>query len=218
MKKSPLLLLSLTALLASCSGIRFGYVEEQHSAGLADGRTMSQQTYAESKIYFAGDSINESNEYVANITFTAKKSNFDMATEDIAAILSCDVDNIFDKVADASLTGTTEDVGLFIGTSSTLRDGYLTLAFSAAIKDLKIEACPYYYIDTSWNKEEFVVDDNVAVAVNNSGYIKLSSLKDEETGEIKSTPCRYHLANDTREIKIKVGQKRAYIRKIVLYY
>lgn len=220
MKKSPFLFLSLLTLLTACSGgaINFGYTNEEHSAGV-DNSSYSQKTYVDSYNYFAGDTIDETNENVANMTFKlTNQSYFDMSKEEIESLVECDVNDIFDHVIDASLTSTTENVGLFVGTGSTLRDGYLTLGFKVAIKDLKIEACPYNSVDYSWNKEDEEIDKNVAVAVNNSGYVKLSSIKNEETGEIISTSCRYHLASDTKEIKIKVGQKRAYIRKIVLYY
>ena len=220
MKKSAFLFLSLLVTLTACNGgtINFGFTNEEHSAGV-DRSDYSQTKYVDSYNYFAGDTIDETNENVANLTFElTNRSYFNMKKEEIDNLVKCDVDNIFDHVIDASLTSTTENVGLFVGTGSTLRDGYLTLGFKVAIKDLKIEACPYSSVDYSWNQEDEEIDKDVAIAVNNSGYIKLSSLKDEETGEIKSTNCRYHLASDTKEIKIKVGSKRAYLRKIVLYY
>ena len=217
MKKSVLFVLPFVTLLTSCAVFSVGKVDEVHSAGI-ENSDYSHTNYKDSYSYYNGDTIDETNENVANITFTASKTDFDIAVADITPLVNCDVANIFKEATDSSLTNLTENVGLYIGTDSTLRDGFLTLSFEVAIKDIKIEACSYYWITNAYNQDKFNYDADVAIAVNDSQYVKLSSMKDEENNAIQTTNCRYHLADDTKEIKIKVGPMRAYIKKIVLYY
>ena len=87
-----------------------------------------------------------------------------------------------------------------------------------AVKDVVIEATPYYYLDTSWNEDELKIDANCCLAVNSSNYIRLSSLTNEGKTEVNTTACRYHLAEPQNQIKIKAGGERSFIKKITLYY
>ena len=90
--------------------------------------------------------------------------------------------------------------------------------FNSKIKDVIIEACPYYSLPHAWNEDELKIDSEVGVAINNSRYVKLSSEADETEEKAKSTNCRFHFSESLSEFTIKVGPKRAFIQKISLYY
>ena len=217
MKKQALLLVPLITVLTSCGLLDIGMTGETHSAGIA-GHDSSIRTYVDQYTYFSGDEIDETNTNVANLTFSAENAfTIGSSAETFNSIVSCDVDDVFNSVTEAENVGVIKDFWLFVGADSTYTDGYLTLKFDINIKDIKIEACPVYFEKYGF-EEDFRIDENVAVAVNNSSYIRLSSLRDEVTGDVNTTPCRYHMPDNTKEIKIKVGQRRAFIRKIVLYY
>ena len=211
-------LLPVLFLLASCDGFRFGYLNEPHDPGIDGGASTSQKTYTESYSYFSGDQISTEGKNVANITFAAQESLSDIAIEKVDELVSCDVDGLYAGAIETFNVGTRADSWLFIGTSSSYADGYLTLGFNSPIKDVLIEATPYYYEDSSWNEEKLMVDENVCIAVNTSGYIKLSSLTNDEKTEVNVSECRYHFQESQTQIKIKTGGQKAFIKKITLYY
>lgn len=211
-------LLPVFLLLTSCDVFKIGYVNEKHEPGISGNSGTSQKTYTESYSYFSGDSIDTEGKRTANITFASEEGLSDIAKEKVDEIISCDVDDFYSGAVETFNVGTREDAWLFIGTSSSYADGFLTLGFNVQIKDVVIEATPYYYVDSSWNEEELLIDDGVCLAVNSSGYIKLSSLTNEEKTEVNSTECRYHFSETTNQIKIKAGGKKAFIKKITLYY
>ena len=218
MKKVAYLFPAVLLMITSCDVLRVGYTGEQHSAGIANSGSASQQTYTESYSYFSGDSITTEGKKVANITFRAEDGLSDISIDKVNELISCDVDGLFAGTVDTFNVGTREDAWLFIGTSSSYSDGFLTLGFNSAIKDVLIEATPYYYEDNSWNNEELVIDQNVCVAVNTSRYIKLSSLTNQENTEVNTTECRFHFEESQNQIKIKAGGQKAFIKKITLYY
>lgn len=216
--KKGVLILPLTILLTSCGTFKFGYTNDQHSAGIPGGNTASNNNYTESYTYFAGDTIDTEGKNVANITFEINESASDIGVEKINSLLRCDVADLFAGTLDSFNVGTKEGAWLFIGAKTSYSDGFLVLSFNQAIKDVLIQATPYYYEDTTWNDYEIVKDDNVCVAVDNSGYVKLSSALNEEQNAINTTDCRYHFEQPQTEFKIKVGGEKAFIKKIVLYY
>ena len=85
-------------------------------------------------------------------------------------------------------------------------------------KDVVIETSPYYYEDNKYNETVLVIDEGVAVAVNDTPYIKLSNAKNEDGDKPKVTTCRYHLSTPNADINIKVGVRKAIINKITIYY
>ena len=62
------------------------------------------------------------------------------------------------------------------------------------------------------------LDHEVAISINNGGYIKLKEQVDEETKEVASSSLTYHLDEPAGAITIKVGKRRAIFEKIDLYY
>lgn len=217
MKKSLLLFVPLIVCFASCSKVTFGYTNEQHSAGF--GHTTSKKANATSYTYFPGDVFNTNDSNAAHITFDSANSGSNMAKEDINAIVNCDVPDFFNEVSDASWVGVKKDTDLFIGTDSSYVDGYLTLSFTSVIKYVSIYACPYYTGEIIGFTDKVEHDENVGVAVNNSSYIKLSYIYNEDSQTVNKRECRYDVSGaNATEITIKVGPQRALISEIILYY
>ena len=102
----------------------------------------------------------------------------------------------------------TKDSGLlFIGADSAYIDGMITLYFASNIKNIEITAKPYYYISTTFNEEELYLDHEVAISVNNGGYIKLNEQVNEETKEVASTVLNLKTMNTPlNTIQVKVVQ------------
>ena len=222
MKKAVALLLPLTVLLASCQ-LKIGHTSDQYSAGLSNGEILSSyNNYVEKSYeYFSGDDVETTGSSVAHVTFNVSEtiSSLDKDVKNkVSNIINCDLDSLTVNVDETYNVGADEDSGLlFIGADSTYVDGYLTLSFTSYIKAAIIEACPYYYDTNAWNEDQFFVDSNVAIAINSSRYVKLSSTRKDNENDIISTECRYNLGNDVNQLKIKVGQRRAFIRRITLY-
>ena len=219
MKKPILLLVPALLLLTSCDIFKVGYVNDRHSAGI-EGGSVASSYYTEEYSYYAGDNIDEDNKNVATLTFSGYDENISDISdlEKLESYINCDVPEVFKEVKAAKNVGIKNDHGLFIGVYSSYADGFLSLSFNVDVKDIAIEASPYYYEKNAWNESELEVDDKVAVAVNTNGYITLSQTKNEEGTAIKATTCRYHLATSSADITIKVGQRRAFIDKITIYY
>ena len=216
--KKVALLIPLALLITSCEGFKMGFDNHDHSAGIEGTGNTSKQNYVESYSYFSGDPINAEDKSMANLTFSAPDGLSMISPEKVNELAACDVDDLFIGATETLNVGTREDCWLFIGASSSYTDGYLTLDFNTPIKDVAIEATPYYYVDTSWNEEKLKIDEGVCVAVNTSPYIKLSALASSDNKSVNSTQCRYHLAENQTQIKIKVGGQKAFIKKITLYY
>lgn len=215
--KKAVLLVPMVALLTSCGAFNIGFDNREHSAGI-EGQSTSNKTYTESYTYFSGDPIDTEGKNTANITFEVDDGLSNISKEKVDEIMRCDVDGLLAGTVETFNVGTRENSWLFVGAKTSYADGYLTLGFNQPIKDVKIEATPYYYEDNSWNELKLKIDEGVCVAVNASNYIKLSSLTNEDGDTVNSTECRYHFANEQTQIKIKVGGEKAFIKKITLYY
>jgi len=217
MKKSLLLFVPVLIALSSCDQLRVGYVNESHSAGFADSRSTSSAN-ANSYTYFNGDTIDTTNPNVAHLTFNCENSGSNMAKEEIAPLINCDVDNFFNEVVDASYVGVKKNTALIVGANSS-NDGNLTLSFNSNIVDVVIKACPYYTNEIVGFTDRVEHDENVAIAVNTSRYYKLTYSRNSETNEVTMQEARYHFAaSDTNQINIKVGPQRALIEEITVYY
>lgn len=219
MKKSLILFVPICVLLVSCEKFVVGYTKDPHSAGL-DHSMSSNNNGKNSYEYFAGDFFEEGN-VLCNITFKDHETASNIAKDDVAPILTFDtpVSSFMCEVSEASYVGTKEGIGLFIGADSSYVDGYLSLTLSHDVVNIVIEATPYYYESNGFEEEsQLVVDDEVAIAINNTRYIKVLNNKSEDGLTIKSTTCSYHLSSPSKEITIKVGPKRAFIKSIKLFH
>lgn len=215
MKKTFLLLLPLTALLVSCGELKVTHTDSVHSAGIEGSysHTNSAIEYA----YYSGDDVDASNENVSRLTFSVSESKSNIKPEDVAPLINCDDPTLVYEVKDASNVGTKEGVGLFVGADSTYVDGYLTISFDKAATAVVIKARRYYYETISFNESEIVIDSDVAVAINNSKYIKLTGQKND-SGIPNEHECRYRLTENASQLQIKVGPRRAFIEEIALYF
>ena len=216
--KKIALLVPVALLLASCETFRFGFDPNEHSAGIEGSNSTSKQTYKDDYSYYPGDTLNTEGKNSANLTFTPDDGLSDISTEKVDEIASCDVDDVYAGAVETYNVGTRENAWLFVGAKSSYTDGYLTLGFNVSIKDVVIEATPYYYEDNAWNEEVLKIDEDCCIAVNDSGYIRLSSLTNEENTEVNTTECRYHLTEPQTQLKIKGGGEKSFIKKITLYY
>lgn len=217
--RKTLIFLPMLVILTSCGTLTFGFSEGYHEPGL-DGSQPSSRKDAppEGYSYFSGDSFSTEGSNEAFLTFNVTSSSEPTTNEEIAELISCTADGLFNGVTDFVNVKTNADKGLFVGVDSSYADGYLTLSFNSEIKNIIIEACPYYSVPHAWNEEELEIDSEVGVGINKSNYVKLNSEVDETGETIKSTNCRFHFSESLSEFTIKVGPKRAFIRKISLYY
>ena len=218
MKKS-LAFLPILALLTSCGTLTMGFTEDSHEPGLSGSQPSERKDKPpEEYNYFSGDSIDTASSTEATLTFNVTSSSEPTENEEIAALVSCSAEGLFNSVKDFVNVKTNGEKGLFIGVDSSYADGYLTLAFNSPIKDVIVEAFPYYSDPHAWNEDELQIDKTVGVGINASNYVKLSSDLDESEEKVKTTNCRFHFSESLSEFTIKVGPQRAFIQKISLYY
>ena len=218
MKKRILLVLPMLALLTGCQEVKFGFSQGFYSSGL-DHEVSSSQNEVPSYSYRSNDTLDTAGLNEANLIFTnIDKSYSDLQDEEkIVSFFNFD-QAILTSISNPKYVGTKDDGTFFIGAESTYVNGTLTFNFNTAIKDVEIKAQPYYFIRTSYNQEELVADEEVAISVNDSGFIKLNETKDLENVTVKETTCAFHLAQESQTISLKVGKRRAIIKQITFYY
>jgi len=220
MKNYRLLLIPIVFLVTACQQVDFGYTDEQHSKGWDhSNETSSQLGRVESYSYRKDDTLDNNGLTQANITFkdiTQSETNV-QDVEKIKSYVNIDRD-IFDHVENPLYFSTKAEGFAFLGADSTYVDGEITFHFNQEIKNIEITARQYNYVKTSFNEDQFVVDENVALSVNDLGYIKVNGEKNEETQTVASTTCSFHLATPSTSINIKAGPYRAILEKITLYY
>ena len=195
MKKKSLLFLPLLTVLTSCAVFSIGFSEGEHEAGLENGSALSSKKYVDDYSFFSGDNISTEGMNSAIVTFTGFDSSLDIKNpEDFDAYVTCSVDDIFKETKEVNNVAINKDKGVFVGATSTLADGALALSFNVNVKDLEIEASPYYYEENKYNETTLVIDEGVALAVNDRPYIRLSTAKSEDGKSVNTTNCRYHLS------------------------
>lgn len=224
MKKSLLLIVPALLCLTSCQEFKVGLDNGYHSSGL--DKSISSQgsaTAADEYKTYGGDIFNVGDASSVELTFDHFTDNLSDITdiEKLNSFVVPSEDNFFVTVEGPSNVGTKEEQGLFIGTNSRYADGYLTFNFNKDIKYVVITATPYYYINTAWNGDEAVVDEDVGISVNGSLYVPLVSTLDAETNCVKETQCKYDVsskAEDKNKVSLRVKQRRTFLKKITLYY
>ena len=219
MKKRVLLFLPVLTILTSCAVFSIGFSEGEHEAGLENGDALSSKRYVDDYSFFAGDNISPEGKDTAIITFANYDDSLDIhSPEDLDPYVACNIDGIFKKTNSINNVAINKDKGVFVGATSTLADGALTLSFNVDVKDVVIDACPYYYEENKYNQTTLKIDEGVCVSVNTKPYILLSSTKNEDGASVKETECRFHLTEASADVKIKVGIRKAFINKITIYY
>lgn len=219
MKKSFLALIPVVFILSACKEVGIGYTNESHDKGF-DYTTAStaKPGSVDSYSYRNADTLDNNGLTQAIMTFaniTKSETNV-KDVEKIRSYININAD-ILESIANPSYFSTKETGDVFLGVESTYVDGEITFHFNKEIKNIEIIAKQYNYTKVSF-EETFVVDTNVAISVNNSGYIKVNGAVDNENQTVASTSCAFHLASPSNDITIKAGPYRAILEKIVLYY
>ena len=220
MKKSFLLFIPSVLLLASCETFNVGYTDARHEAGVDN--SVAPGYVEPSYPAYPGDQFTVSDDtQSAVLTFTGYKdgeSNI-QDIEKLNSFVTTETKDFFVSMENPLNVGIDKEDGLFIGSWSSYVDGYVTLAFSKEIKNIEIIATPYYSITYPYNEEKFTIDEETGISVNDSPYIMLSTTRNED-GSVKESACRYlNYARENKDkITIKVGRRRAFIKKITLYY
>ena len=219
MKKKFYLLVPLIFLLTSCGEINIGFLNnEYHSAGF-DRSVSSQNNEKPSYSYMNNTSLDNSGLTKATLTF-ANMEKAESDIQDLEKIKSFFVldQEIVSSVSSPHLVGVKEGGPFYIGADSTLVDGEVTINFNVTIKNVEITAKQYSYVKTAFNEDTMIYDDDVAISVNDSGFIRVDGAVNEQEKTIASTVCGYHLKEESNAITIKVGKKRAIIESMAFYY
>lgn len=220
MKKWRLLALPMVLMLTSCQEVTFGLLwGEKRSAGMDNSSYSYNAVSSISYSYQSNESINTEGQNKTTITFDNIKSSASDIREPgtIASYIQID-SPLFESVTNPEYFGVKADGTVYLGADSSYVIGTLTLNFKENIKNVEITAQPYHYIPTAFNEEEIKVDDEVAISVNNSGFIKLDCTPDLENFTVPLTKCAYHLNEESKSITIRVGKRRAILKEIALYY
>ena len=221
MKKRYLALLPLMFLVSGCdiNGVKISFADgNYHSAGLDKSYSMDGNNSI-SYSYKNNDTLNNEGLNSVILTFEnidASETNV-QDVEKIKSYLSL-TDQILDSVSNPSYFNTLSSGVVFLGTSTEKVLGEITLNFNVEIKNVEIIAKPYYYVDNTFNNNELVVDEDVAISLNDEGYIKINKDIDEQNQTVNSSTCSYKLQEAKNTINIKVGKRRAILEKITLYY
>ena len=222
MKKFRLLLLPLILLMTGCKegqGFEIGYSDgDNHSAG-PDREGSSKNNGPISYSYMNNASLDNTGLNKTTLTFEGiTTSESDIQDETKLMDYLIDDQHILTGIDNPHNVSTKANGQFFIGADSAYVDGMITLYFSSNIKNIEITAKPYYYISGAYNEEEIYLDHEVAISINNGGYIKLKEEVDQDTKEVTSSTLSYHLDEPAGAITIKVGKRRAIFEKIDLYY
>ena len=224
MKKAVLLVLPCVLLLSSCQEITFAFSRnDTHPAGLDNEGGSSKNEDVGPYSYYKGDSIVDdapgrplvSSELTfANIT--ESKTNI----TDTDAIKSYFVDSavILDSVENPYYFSTKAEGLAFLGAESTYIEGKITLNFNVPVYHMVITARPYSYIQTSFNEEKLIIDNDVAISANSKGFIKLKETANENNDASITSECSFGFTQPVQQISLRVGKRRAILEKIVIYY
>lgn len=219
MKKFQYLLLPLVFLLTSCGEINIGFLNgESHEAGF-DRSVSSQNNDKPSYSYMNNASLDNSGLTKVELTFANMDSSIS-DIQDVEKIKSFFVLNqeIITAIEEPHYLGVKENGPLYLGADSTYVDGSITFKLNVNVKNVEITAKQYYYVKTAYNENALVVDEDVAISVNDSGFIRVNGEVNQENQTVASTVCGYQLAEAKDTIVIKAGPRRAIIEKIAFYY
>ena len=224
MKKSLFLVAPIIFILSACDSaksISIGFSEnDSHSRGFDyETSSTSQRGKVDSYSYRNNDTLDNSALTKAEMTFvniTSSQTDI-QSVETINSYVSVSQD-IYVSASNPLYFNTKAEGLAFLGADSNLIDGEITFAFSQDIKNIEIEAVPYNYIKNSFNQDTLIIDEDVAISVNDNGYIKLGQEINKSENKVISSAVAFHLASPSNTITLKVGRRRAILEKITLYY
>ena len=215
--KKTLLFVPLLMALVSCGTLSTGFQSGLISSGFANSADRSNHQYSSIEYtYYAGDNVDTSNTNVAHFTFNSSEGYSLINKDQLAPLVTCDNSEIEYEIKDVNCAGVKANVGFFLGIDSSYLDGSLTILSSKAVKGVVVRARKYYALTNSWNEDNIAIDEEVAIAINSTKYIKLTS-ETNESGIPNISECRFN-ALDRNQIEIKVGPQRALIEEIAFYF
>ena len=222
MKKSWLLLIPALLVLSACQEITVGFLpNDEHSAGF--DRSVSSNPYnIGSYSYYRGDTLIDSANgaplTIANLTFKGiSESKTDIKdVDEIFAYFDND-QNILKSVENPAFFSTKKEGFAFLGVESTYAEGKITMNFNAPVYSIVISARAYSYNKESF-EETLIVDDDIALSVNDKGFVKLDQNLNEEKNAAVTSTCCFSFNEPVTQVTLRAGKKRAILEKIAVYF
>lgn len=226
MKKSLLALFPLILILTACNGSNSFRVEFldgiSHAPGF-DNESIPQDYSSIPYSYVPNSSYDVGTLNEVNLTFENIKESDSSITNaaKIKSYIKNDNANFeFEIDSKIKYFGTKNDGFAFLGSNYNDEWGEITFVTNEQIKNVVIKAKQYYYLKTAFNENALEIDQNVAIAVNDSGFIKLDKpiLNEEQDSIINYTLCAFSFTEATNRVTLKAGKDRAIIEEISLYF
>ena len=225
MKKALLLLVPTLLMITACDGNSFN-VEfldgVSHEPGF-EGQSTETSNASVPYSYMSNSSYDVSALIKATMTFeNIKTSDSDVInTETIKSYIKLDQQGFVYEIAEnVKHFGTKNEGFAFLGNEYNDEYGQITFVTSVSVKNVIVKTQQYAYLKTAFNQNELIIDEDVAIAVNDSGFIKLDkAVLNEEKDQITNyTECAFSLGEGTSAITIKAGKRRAILKEISFYY
>lgn len=225
MKKTLFLLVPIVLLLTACDGssLKVEFLNGvSHEAGFENqGSSFPNASVPYS--YMNNNSYDLNGLTKATLTFkNITMSDSEITNvEKIKSYIEIDQQGFNFQIEESVKHFGTKNEGLaFLGNEYNDEYGQITFFTSVMIKNVIVKVQQYSYLKTAFNQNELIIDDDVAVAINESGFIKLDKpvLNEEKDQITNHTECTFALTEPTDRITIKAGRKRAILQEISFYY
>lgn len=223
MRKARLFLIPILLVITGCDKFKVDFHKGMsHEAGFDNpSATTSQPDVIYS--YQQNGSFDKTGLEKVTITFkNIQKSDSDVINlEEIKSYLNIDKEGYqIDIVDKPSHFGTKNEGYAYLGNQYINDTGEITFVCPNAIKNVVVKAKHYSYINSAFNENNLVIDDDVAISVNDSAFVKLDEpVLNEDKDEItNATECAFSLATPSDHVTIRAGKKRAILEEVSLYY
>ena len=225
MKKALLLIVPALLMITACEGgnLSFEFLDGvSHEPGF-EGQSAETSNASVPYSYAQNSSYNVSGLSKVTMTFeNIKMSDSDVVNvETIKSYIKLDKQDFTYEIADnVKHFGTKNEGFAFLGNDYNDDYGQITFTTAVSVKNVIVKTQQYSYLKTAFNQNELIIDEDVAVAVNDSGFIKLDkAVLNEEKDQITNyTECAFSLGEGATTITIKAGRKRAILNEISFYY
>lgn len=225
MKKTLLALIPTLLLISACDGSSFK-VDFLNGISHEPGMENQSTPYSYASVAYSY-TVNSSYDVSAlnKVTFTFKNINVSdsdvVNVETIKSYIDCPNPNFTYTIGEnVKHFGTKNDGFAFLGNDYNDEYGQITFNVSEQIKNVTVKVKQYSYLKTAFNENALVIDEDVAIAVNDSGFIKLDAPVLNETKDqiTNDTTCAFSLGEGAMSVTIKAGRKRAILKEIAFYY